>query len=317
MKIMIAYDGSESSDAALYDLTKAGLPRTAEAMAVSVADILSMPTLPKEDEIEVHSARVATALRHAEQHADRIAREAGQYAEIAQQRIREYFPEWNVSKKILTGTPSWELIDAASEWDADLVVLGSHGRSGIKRLILGSVSKKVVTDSGCSVRVARRGPEKAAGDPLRVVVAVDGSFAAEQAIRAVGMRVWPVGTEVHLVAVDDGSVPPARVSTFLPRAAEMISGYNEARRSRVEAMMNWGADELSQVGIVPTITIESGDPKHVITSYAEKHGADSIFVGTRDFKSAFERIRLGSVSTAIVTSAHCSVEVVRLSMTED
>jgi nucleotide-binding universal stress UspA family protein len=49
---------------------------------------------------------------------------------------------------------------------------------------------------------------------------------------------------------------------------------------------------------------------------AEEWNADCIFVGTRDFKSGFERFRLGSVSTAIVTNAHCSVEIVRPSLEE-
>ena len=44
---------------------------------------------------------------------------------------------------------------------------------------------------------------------------------------------------------------------------------------------------------------------------ARKWEADSIFVGSRNFSSGFERFRLGSVSTALVTSAPCSVEVVR------
>jgi nucleotide-binding universal stress UspA family protein len=56
---------------------------------------------------------------------------------------------------------------------------------------------------------------------------------------------------------------------------------------------------------------ENGAPKTVLLAEAEKWNADSIFVGTRDFKSGFERFRLGSVSTAVETNAPCSVEIVR------
>jgi nucleotide-binding universal stress UspA family protein len=56
-----------------------------------------------------------------------------------------------------------------------------------------------------------------------------------------------------------------------------------------------------------------GDPRSVLLEEARKWNADSIFVRTRDFKSAFERLYLGSVSTAVITSPDCLVKIVRLS----
>jgi len=49
-------------------------------------------------------------------------------------------------------------VDQAKDWRADLIVLGSHGRSGIKRWILGSVAEAVVRHAPCSVEVARARP---------------------------------------------------------------------------------------------------------------------------------------------------------------
>ncbi len=76
-------------------------------------------------------------------------------------------------------------------------------------------------------------------------------------------------------------------------------------------MLDWATDQLNAIGLKTSVVTEKGDPKSVILSKAADWNADTIFVGTRDFKSSFERFRLGSVSTAIVTSALCSVEVVR------
>jgi len=50
-----------------------------------------------------------------------------------------------------------EIIDEAKEWGADLILLGTHGRHGIKRFILGSVARIVATHAPCSVEVVRRG----------------------------------------------------------------------------------------------------------------------------------------------------------------
>jgi len=189
-------------------------------------------------------------------------------------------------------------------------VVGSQGRSAIGRFFLGSVSKRIVTDSRCSVRVARSRVEKDEDAPPRIIIGVDGSPAAEQAIYAVGQRVWQDGTEVRLIAVDDGT-PPTRIAARLPQAAEMINSYYQKRELRVSAMLEWATNELNAIGLKTSILTEKGDPKKVLLAEARKWNADSIFVGTRDFKSAFERFRLGSVSTAVVTNAHCSVEVVR------
>ncbi len=64
------------------------------------------------------------------------------------------------------------------------------------------------------------------------------------------------------------------------------------------------------------MALEKGDPQRVLIAEARKWEADSIFVGGRRFGRAFERFWLGSVSTALVTKAHCSVEVVRGAMSQ-
>jgi nucleotide-binding universal stress UspA family protein len=161
MRILIGYDGSEQADAALDDLKRAGLPRDSEVLVVSVGDLLmSSPPIQEVAAQALTSRRVSSALRQAQTHADRVIKEAEEFAAQAARRLRSEFPGWNVKSRVITGTPAWELIDAADDWKADLVVVGSQGRSAIGRFFLGSVSKRVVTDSRRAVRVAnhyRRG----------------------------------------------------------------------------------------------------------------------------------------------------------------
>jgi len=316
MKILIGYDGSDSSDAALDDLKRAGLPHDSEALIVSVGDLLmSSPSAEEIVKAALTSRRVAASLKHAQTHGTRVINEAGEFAAKAADKLRSQFPEWTVNNEVITGTPAWELIDAANRWDADLLVVGSQGRSAISRLFLGSVSKRLSTDAGCSVRVARSDAGQKIGAP-RIIIGVDGSPAAEQAIYAVGQRVWENGTEIRLVAVDDGTPPPPRLSTFLPQAAEMVNSYFQRRESRVQSMLEWATGELTHIGVKTSVVTKKGDASKILIEEARKWNADSIFVGTRDFKNAFERFRLGSVSTAVVTNAPCSVEIVRPSRPE-
>ena len=312
MKIMVAYDGSEGADAALHDLKRAGLPDEAEALIVSVADVMMAPATSNYEIAEqaLTSRRVTASLMHAQKQAARVISEAKAFTTKASERVRSYFPGWDVRREVLAGLPSDELIKKADQWKPDLVVVGSHGHSLAGRIILGSVSKKIVTDSHNSVRVTRGMMEKHEFDPIRIVIGVDGSSEAEHAIRAVGSRIWPDKTEVRVIAVDDGT-SPARLSYVLPIAAAIIRDENEGWALAAQRMVEWAESELSVIGLNVSVAIEKGDPQRVLIDQAEKWNADVIFVGGRRFSSAFERFRLGSVATGLVTKAHCSVEVVR------
>jgi nucleotide-binding universal stress UspA family protein len=70
------------------------------------------------------------------------------------------------------------------------------------------------------------------------------------------------------------------------------------------------AQELERAGLAVSVSIQQGDPKRTIVRDAKRWGARCIFVGSTGL-SPEERLFLGSVSQAIVSKAHCSVEIVR------
>ena len=256
------------------------------------------------------SRRVTSAIVQAQAQASKALEEAARLAAQASARVRSLFPEWTVRGEALAGTPARELIQKADEWKPDLIVVGSHGRSALGRLILGSVSKTVATDSRYSVRVVRRAIEKRDDAPVRIIVGVDGSPTAERAVRAVGMRVWREGTEIRLISVDNGA-SPTRIASILPTAAAMIASDNEESAAKVRQMIEWAKEELRAIGLNVSAEIIKGEPVRVLVEEARKWEADAIFVGARGFSGTLERWRLGSVSTGLVTNAPCSVEVVR------
>jgi len=57
--------------------------------------------------------------------------------------------------EVLSGYPKAKIVDEAKKWGADLVVVGSHGRRGVERILLGSVSEAVALHADCSVEVIR------------------------------------------------------------------------------------------------------------------------------------------------------------------
>ncbi|HEV2764881.1 MAG TPA: universal stress protein, partial [Pyrinomonadaceae bacterium] len=178
------------------------------------------------------------------------------------------------------------------------------------RFFLGSVSKKLAAESPSSVRIARGGAENGSEAPPRIIIGADGSPGAERAVRAVGRRVWPEGTEVRIVAVDD-SVSPGGIARILPTAAEMIRSSNEEAATKARQTAERAESELRAIGLRVSVAIEKGDPRRILLEEARKWGADSVFVGSRGLDRPDERSGLGSVSTGLVTNAPCTVEIVR------
>jgi nucleotide-binding universal stress UspA family protein len=90
----------------------------------------------------------------------------------------------------------------------------------------------------------------------------------------------------------------------------LIADADEDGRSWATRAVEAVANEVRSAGLVPTTVVEEGDPKRFLVEEAERWKADCIFVGAKGH-SGLERFLLGSVSAAVATRAHCSVEVVR------
>jgi nucleotide-binding universal stress UspA family protein len=312
MKVLIGYDGSLSAEAALEDLRRAGLPREGEALVVSVGEVLALPE-PSAAEVvgaALTSRRLASGLARAQEQAAKALEKARILAADAARCVRFFLPGWDVRAEPLAGTPAWELLLKAEEWGADLVAVGSQGRSALGRLLLGSVSKKVAEESSRSVRIARLSAVKGEGEPPRIMIGVDGSAEAERAVRAVGERVWPDGTRVLIVTADDGT-SAKRGTSLLPSPTALIDGHNAETAAAAHAMAEWGVAELRAIGLDASAATLKGDPRSVLVAEAGRWNADCIFVGPRRFSGTVERLWLGSVSAAVAKNAHCSVEVVR------
>lgn len=71
-------------------------------------------------------------------------------------QIKKSVPQCDVSGKIIDGLIADSIIEEACDWEADLLVLGSHGRKGLQKFLLGSVAEKVATHAPCSVEIHKQ-----------------------------------------------------------------------------------------------------------------------------------------------------------------
>ena len=286
-RILIAYEDSSGSRTALRHLRRAGLPQEAEVLVVSVANVWDYEAVEA-----ASSERVPAAAWIARELALRAVEESRALAEQAGKVVQADFPVWEVRAEACGGSPAWELIRKAAEWEADLILVGSQDRSAVRGAIFGSVSQIVVAEAHCSVRVAR-GHVREDASPIHMIIGVDGSPGAEAAVRAVAGRSWPSGAEVRMIA----ALEPMMAT--VERPDEMIS---EDPWAWVRNMVEVSAAQLRAAGLTVSALVEDGDPKRVLLDEAEQWDADCIFVGARGLRR-IERLLLSSVSAAVASRA--------------
>lgn len=143
MKILIGVDDSPHSAAALEFVKRMTWPPNTEAVVVSAV----RPAVVLYSEGFVPSTVPAAQLEAEEHqcHEDLVAR-----AEL-QLRDRGF----STSARVVVGDPREAILDLARREHADLIVVGSHGRSGLTKLLLGSVASHIVTHAPCDVLVVR------------------------------------------------------------------------------------------------------------------------------------------------------------------
>lgn len=187
-----------------------------------------------------------------------------------------------------------------------LVVMGTHGRGGLKRLWLGSVAERMLRRS--SVPILFVGPGVVDGRPLaprrirRALVALDGSAAAERAL-VCARDTLPADTDLVLLRV---VVPPFVPTMYLDNPRTLVADFvRRDRRAAADALRN----TCSTLGIkARTAVAIHGQPAVAIIQRARALEADVIVLGTRGI-GRVERFMIGSVADRVIRSAAIPVLV--------
>ncbi len=310
MRVLFAYDGSRDAEAALDDLSRAGLPDSGEILVVSVAEVW-LPA-PGHDDAEPDTATnpyIEKLVKERRERSEKIVEGSERLAKAAAERVLNILPNWQIDSRSAYGSAAWAILEIAGEYDPDLIVVGSQGLSALSRVFLGSVSLKVAAESRWSVRIAR-GKNQIEPAPIRVIVGFDGSEGSNLAVTAAATRNWPAGTEIRLIAASD-PISPSVIGQFAEPitafAAETMADENKMLMKLSEPALQ----VLTSAGYSARFDIVPGSPKVVLVDEAEKWSADSIFVGATALQSTFERILFGSTASAVASRASCSVEIVR------
>lgn len=203
-------------------------------------------------------------------------------------------------------SPAQVILEYVREADVDLVVMGTHGRGGIGRLLLGSVAREVVREADCPVITVRAEVAPAPSTPpRRIGVPVDFSGRAARAVDRGRALAEAFGAELHVLHIVE---EPTYPDFYYP-----LLGPGDVVRSRPPEEAEEGLRAWLERHGVPVGGGE-GAALHVtadraaagIPDLAERHGIDLLVQSSRG-RRGVRRMLLGSVAEEVVRSAPCPV----------
>lgn len=198
---------------------------------------------------------------------------------------------------VRTGRPATEILSYADEAGVDVIVVGTHGRTGLKQTLLGSVALEVIRDAHRPVLSV--GPNATSGDEPEVddvLLATDGWSGSRAATdHAIGIADACDAGLHALYAVD--------VSTDVPEQRNAFEEHGEQTTTAV-------ADRAGDRGVETRRTVASGSPAEVVLDYVDDEDVDLLVMGTES-KTNLERLVVGSVSQRVVPKAGVPVLTVR------
>jgi len=222
--------------------------------------------------------------------------EAEQGLQAALERIRQ--AALKGESVMVAGVPFQTIVQVARDQHADLIVMGTHGRTGLTHILIGSVAEKVVRLAPCPVLVTR--PHEDAATP-HILVPLDFSADADYALEIAVELAQKRQARMSLLHVIDR--PPMG-----PGEIPLSGSYQQEVLTAVDQHMTRTLVHVQQTGLKADMTIRRGNPLQTILEVAHSQNIDLIVMGTRG-RTGFKRVLLGSVAENVVRLAPCPVMV--------
>jgi nucleotide-binding universal stress UspA family protein len=288
--ILVPTDGSAGAEVAARHAIELASAFDSDVIVLSVVDERAFSNRFADVDTQVGDQRAAL---------ERNAREAIEVVE----RLAEG-SDRSVETAIERGRPAETIREVAELTGADLVSMGTHGRTGLDRLLLGSVAERVVRTSPAPVLTSRAGSVGDDGYDA-VLLPTDGSEAAATAVEhglAIADR---YGATVHALSVIDvGALAGASsVGMSVPDVVEDLEADHEVA---VEAV----ADRCERRGIDVVTRVEQGVPHRSIRDYVDGEGIDLVTMGTHG-RTGLDRYLLGSVTDRVIRTSSVPVLAAR------
>ncbi len=215
-----------------------------------------------------------------------------------------------IETRIREGDPAREIRAEAEALAADLVVMGTHGRSGFERLLLGSVAEKLLRTAPCPVlTIGKEQPSEVPGALFRKILCAADLTSASEHTLSLGLSLAEenLAQVTFLHVVEDGALDQT-----IPDRQLLIPDMAPLRKELVdramEQLMRTAASAQSFCEV--NVRVETGSAWRQIVRVAEETGADVVVLGAHA-RRGLGRLFLGSTANQVVRHAPCPVLTVR------
>ncbi|OGW37459.1 MAG: hypothetical protein A2010_15255 [Nitrospirae bacterium GWD2_57_9] len=284
-RILLSSDGSEFSEGAVREAVRLAKTCSSSLSVLSVIDYN-----PEFDSV-------------APQIMEKKEKEARLHLEAVQARARKEGVE--CATLVEKGEdPYRNIVEAAEKDKSTMIVMGRRGRTGLKRLMMGSVTARVIGLAPCNVLVVPRAAEVRFKS---ILVATDGSrYSAAAVSEAIGLAKRN-GSQLTVI-----SVVPAEIATptdidFTVNQRELIA---EKEMRNAEQNAKAVKEAAQKEGVSVKAFVMSGKPAEAVIQIAGEQKADLIVVGSHG-RTGVERLLMGSVAERVIVLASCPVLVVK------
>lgn len=287
-----------------------GSPLAEQALehAASLAGLLEAPVVltrvPEPLIVPVMSAGIW--ITHEVETAEARAQAEAYLAEVAARPVLDGI---RVSQRIAHSPVPAGLLELINEVAPQLVVMSTHGRSGLQRVVLGSVADKILRSAPCSVYLVPSAAPAEAAHPERILLPLDGSELAEAALAPARDLARASGAELILCRVP--TLPG--YSTVVPENAAMIPALLREESRRAEGYLSQHVDALRAEGLRArgqVALVEAGTVVEGLIDAADKVDADLILLCSHG-RSGLGRWLFGSVADGLVRQARRPVWLVK------
>src|SRR6185436_1828815 len=258
MRVLLATDGSDAAKTAAQWLDHLPLPADREVMAIAV---VNTPPIAPEIVGEFRATLVAEARHLADDTAAKCLRPGG-----------------TTTGRVVEGDPRAEIVAAAKDWGADLIVLGARGLGAMRELLLGSVSLGVAREAPCPVLVCKGTPR----DVRSVGVTLDGSDHARRALAWLLALPLAPDTRLRLVSVAEPQRYPSSAPGILGETLRRETAALEAERcAALDKECAVASERARAHNLAVDVAVRTGSPADVIVHESEQSRSDLLVMGAR------------------------------------
>ena len=243
-----------------------------------------------------------------------VSRIRGILDEVARNRMGDLIQDHDVPDLVISQVHRRDvsaappIVEYAREAAIDLIVMGTHGRRGFRRLLMGSVAMEVIRLAPCSVFTVRGDCRPASKYGLkRILVPTDFSPPGRKALVAAKALASAYGAEVQLVHVLEDFLHPAFYNLGATQVSDLQPEIIPKTQAALQALVEIESDEEQ---LPARCFVREGHPAHEILRFAEEEESDLVVMATHGLRGVKDFF-LGSTTERVISGAQTPVLVVR------